>query len=147
SGQAPGHHAGAVIAAPARDDLLLLGPAQNVVVVPDELDLRLVRVGAGKAVIDAAHALGRLPYDPLGQSDRRLARMPDIGVVVGEPLGLLMDRVGDLRPAVADIHAVEAGEGVERLAPFAVDGVDAVAAGDDPVRGAARRVLAERGWG
>ncbi len=40
------HHARAVIAAPARDDLLLLLPAEHVVHVPDELDDGLVGVRA-----------------------------------------------------------------------------------------------------
>ena len=43
-GQRSGHQARAVIAAPARDDLLLLGPSKDVVVVPDQLDVGFVRV-------------------------------------------------------------------------------------------------------
>ena len=57
AGQRAGHDARAVIAAPARDDLLLLGPAEHVVVVPDQLDVGLVGVGAGQAEIDAATCL------------------------------------------------------------------------------------------
>jgi hypothetical protein len=41
-----------VIAAPARDDLLLLGAAEDVVVVPDELDVGLVGVRPAEAEID-----------------------------------------------------------------------------------------------
>ncbi len=59
SGEAAGHDARAVIAAVARDDLLFLLPAEDVVVVPDELYLRLVGVGPGHAVINLAHAFRR----------------------------------------------------------------------------------------
>src|SRR3546814_5369707 len=73
--------------------------------------------------------------------------MPDIGVVVGELLGLLMDRIGDLGAAIADIHAIEAGERVEGFAPLAVDDRDSLAAGDDAVRRLAGRMLAHMGRG
>ena len=48
-------HAAAVIAAMARDDLLLLGLAAQVVVIPDELHLRFVGVRSGQAIEDLAH--------------------------------------------------------------------------------------------
>ena len=112
--------AGAVIAAPARDDLLLLRPAEDVVVVPDQLDVGLVGVRAGEAEIDPGHALRRAVDDHLGQRDRGLGAVPDIGVVVGEVLRLGGDRIGDLLAAVADIDAIEAGEGVELAVAVAV---------------------------
>src|SRR3546814_9929013 len=56
AGERAGHQARAVIAAPARDDLLLLRPAEDVVVVPDELDVGLVGVRAREAEVDLAHA-------------------------------------------------------------------------------------------
>src|SRR3546814_9135904 len=56
AGERAGHQARAVIAAPARDDLLLLRPAEDVVVVPDELDVGLVGVRAREAAVDLAHA-------------------------------------------------------------------------------------------
>ena len=132
AGQAAGHQARAVIAALARDDLLLLGPAEHVVVVPDQLDLGLVGVRAGQAVVDPPHALGRQVDDPLRELDRRLRGMPDIGVVIGELPHLPVDRVGDLLAAVADVDAVQPGERVEALAAVAVDDADALAAAHDP---------------
>ena len=119
-GQRARHQARAVIAAPARDDLLLLGPAEDVVVVPDQLDVGLVRVRAREAEIDLGHVLGRAVEDHLGQRDRRLGAVADIGVVIGQLVRLLGDRLGDLLTAVADIHAVEAGEGVEQPVAVAV---------------------------
>ena len=96
AGQGAGHDAGAVIAAPARDDLLFLRPAQHVVVVPDQLDVGLVGVRAREAEIDPAHARGRALDDHLRQFDGRLAAVADIGVIVGELMGLLGDGLGDL---------------------------------------------------
>ena len=71
--EAAGHQAGAVIAALARDDLLLLGQAAHVVVVPDQLDLGLVGVRAGQAVVDPAHA-GRRLLDDAPRKARSQAR-------------------------------------------------------------------------
>ena len=108
----PGERAGdeprAVIAAPARDDLLLLGALQDIVVVPDELDVGLVGVGAAEPEIDARHVGRSTLDDHLGERDRGLRAVADIGVVVGELLGLLRDRVGDFLSPVADIDAIEA---------------------------------------
>src|SRR3546814_16677813 len=55
--------------------------------------------------------------------------MTDVGVVVGQLLRLLGDRLGDLFAAVADVHAVEAGEGVEQAGAVAVADVEHLAAG------------------
>lgn len=52
AGQTSGHDAGSVIAAPARDDLLLFRPPEDVVVIPDQLNVGLVGIGAGKTEID-----------------------------------------------------------------------------------------------
>ena len=73
--------------------------------------------------------------------------MADIGVVVGELAGLRGDGVGDLGAAVADVDAVETGEGVEEALAVAVLDVDAGAAGDDARGGLAAGVLGEVGGG
>lgn len=74
-GQRAGDQPRPVIAAPARDDLLLLRPAQDVVVIPDQLDVGLIRVRAAKAEIDLGH-IRRCPVqDHLGQRDRGLGAM------------------------------------------------------------------------
>ncbi len=146
-GQRAGDQARAVVAAPAGDDLLLLRAAEDVVVVPDELDVGLVGVGAAEAEIDLGHALRRAVEDHLRQRDRGLGAVADIGVVVGELAGLGGDRLGDLLAAVADVHAVEAGEGVEQRPAVTVLDIDALAAGDDAGRGLAAGVLGEVGRG
>ena len=71
--------------------------------------------------------------------------MPDIGMIIGELAGLLGDGVGDLAAAIADIDAIEAGEGVQAAPAVTVGDVDALAAGDD----AGRRIAAAMwvdGW-
>jgi hypothetical protein len=134
-----------VIAAPARDDLLLLGPAEDVVVIPDELDVGLVGVRPAKAEIDPAHVIGRAVHDHLGQRDRGLGAVADIGVVIGQFARLRGDGLGHLLAAIADVHAVEPGEGIEQAVAVAVGDEDAFAAGDDPVR-VSPRANGQDGW-
>src|SRR3546814_19108233 len=90
---------------------------------------------------------GRTVDYHLGQRDRRLGAMTDVGVVVGQLLRLLGDRLGDLFAAVADVHAVEAGEGVEQAGAVAVADVDTLAAGNDARTPLAARKLREVGRG
>src|SRR5690606_21304407 len=52
AGERAGNQTRAVVAAPARDDFFLLRPAENVVIVPDQLDVGFVGVGAAQAEID-----------------------------------------------------------------------------------------------
>ena len=73
--------------------------------------------------------------------------MADIGVVIGEVLGLRGDRVGDLLAAIADIDAVETGEGVDAFLAVDVPDVDAFAAGDDAGRRFAAGMRAHMGRG
>ena len=68
--------------------------------------------------------------------------MPDIGVVVGQFLRLRGDGVGDLLAAVADIDAIETGEGIEAFAAADIGDVDAFAASYHPCRGLAARMHA-----
>ncbi|MNP56985.1 hypothetical protein D3C76_1517620 [compost metagenome] len=51
--------------------------------------------------------------------------MADVGVVVGQFLGLFIDGVGHLGAAVTDVHAVEAGKGIDELTAFMVANADA----------------------
>ncbi len=76
--------------------------------------------------------------------DRGFAAVADIGVVVGELARLGGDGVGDLGAAVADIDAVEPGEGVEAFAPVAVGDEDAFATFDDAGGRFAARMRAHR---
>jgi hypothetical protein len=71
----------------------------------------------------------------------------DIGVVIGELLGLRGDRLGDLGAAVADIDAIEPGEGVEQPVAVAVLDEHALAAAHDALGGLAAGELGEVGRG
>ena len=110
-------HVRAVIAAPARDDLFLLRPAEHVVVVPDDLDLRLVGVRPGQPEEDCAACPSRCQREDLAAASRIAGSFECAGirVVIGERLRLLMDRLGDLAAAVADIDAIQSRERVDEL--------------------------------
>ncbi len=136
-----GDDARAVIAALARDDLLLVRPALNVVVVPDELDLRFVRIRSGHAVVHLLHPGWRPVDDARRQFDDGVGRMPHVRVVVGEFLRLLVDCIGHLGAAIADVHAIEAGKRVDiRLALVILD-ADALGARHDAARQRAAGVV------
>ena len=119
----------AVISAHARDDLFLLGTTAQVVEVPDEPHLRVVRVRSGGSEEDLAHVGGR----ELEQAGRALdggrVRHPRKRVVVGQPARLLCDRVRDLAATVAGVHAPKPRHGIEVLAPLAVADAQSAALG------------------
>ncbi len=73
--------------------------------------------------------------------------MADIGMVIGQLAGLRGDGLGDLGPSIADIDAIEAGEGVQRRAPLAVGDPHPAGPGDDPVADLAPGELAQMGRG
>ncbi len=133
----------AVIGAESREDLLLLWLSPNVVVVPDDLDLRVVGLGARAAEEDLAHPAGRERDESLRQAGRGRVRHRREGVVVGEPARLLRERVHDLVPAVSDVDAPESRHPVQVLPAGGVADVDAGALYDHPGRGL--RVLGRRG--
>ena len=113
AGEPAGHDRDTVVAAVARDDLLLLGAAEDVVVVPDDLDLGVVRVGARAAEEDLRHP-GRCERDqPLGEERRRFRAHRRERVVVAEPVGVLLQRVADLGPAIPDVDAPEPRHSVD----------------------------------
>jgi hypothetical protein len=134
SREAAAHQAGAMVAAPAGDDLFLLRTTEDVVDVPDQLEIGLVGVRSGEAEEHAAHGLGSAVDDHLGQPDRGLGAMAHIGMVIRQGSGLCGNGVGDLGAAIADIDAIEAREGVEAALALPVHDVDALAPGDDAVR-------------
>ena len=96
-------HRGSVIATQSADDLLLFRLPQNVVVIPDDLDLCVVGIGAGASEEDPAHIARRQRNEPVGQSSHRLVGHRGKRVVVGQPPGLLGGRVYDFVSSVADI--------------------------------------------
>ncbi len=103
--QARAGNGGAVIAALAGDDLLALGLAAHVVVVPGELDLRVVgfRARVGEEHLGGRH--GGNGLDLLGQCDRRFVTAPAEQVREGQPRHLLAGRFDQFLVAVAEACA------------------------------------------
>ena len=105
----------AVVGDPARDHLVAVAEALELVVLLDELDDRLVRLGAAGDEEDAVQVARRQLGDLPGELDR--ARVGVVPVRVERQLGhLLRGRLAQLRAeAVADLGAEEPGEPVEVL--------------------------------
>jgi hypothetical protein len=57
----------------------------------------------------------------------------DVSVVIAEPFRLLGDRLDDLLLAVANVHAIETGEGVQAALAVAIDDVNPFAPLNDAV--------------
>jgi hypothetical protein len=121
-----------MIAVQARDDLHLVRLAAQVVVIPHQLDVGVVGVGAGVAEEHLAHAIRRQADQPVGEADGRLRGHRREGVEVAELFGLLMDRLGDLGTAVADVDAPQAGHGVEVAPPVQIAQPRALALHEHP---------------
>ena len=85
----------------------------------------------GETEIDSRHAFWRSLDNHPGELNGRLTAMPDIGMVVGQLVRLFGDGLRHVRPAVADIDAIQAGKGVQAPIPVTVDDMDAVATGHD----------------
>ena len=115
----------AVIAALAGDELLALGLAAHVVVIPGELDLRVVgfRAGVGEEHLGGRHRGQGL--DLLGQRDCRLVTAPAEQVGEGKPRHLLAGGFDQLLVAVAEACAPEPGKAFDVALAAAVVDVDA----------------------
>ena len=112
-GQACRHRGGTVVPALACNDLLLLGLADDVVVVPNQLDLGLVGVRTREAKKDALHASACERDQLLGQQDGLRVRGTREDVVIGQLACLLSYGVDDGLSAIAHIHAVHARHAVD----------------------------------
>ncbi|MNJ37451.1 hypothetical protein D3C77_322690 [compost metagenome] len=53
-------------------------------------------------------------------------------MIVGQLLGLLVDRLGHFSAAVTNVHAVQAGKGIDQLPPLVIAQTDALGTGNDP---------------
>ena len=125
AGEAGGGQGQPVVAAEARDDLLLLRSAAQVVVVADQLDVGVVGVRARAAEEHLGEVAGASPLaeereHPVGEPDRRLVRGRAEQVVVAQLLDRLPRRLSDLGPAVADVDAPEPGAAVDVLPAAAI---------------------------
>ena len=146
-GQRSGYQPRAVIAAPARDDLFLFRQAADVVVIPDQLDVGFVRVRPAEAEIDFGHVVGRAVEDHFGEGDRRFGAVADIGMVISQFAGLIGNGLGDFLTAIADVHAVKPGKGIEQLRAVAIFDMDTRCSPDHPVGAFAARVLGKMSRG
>ena len=134
-----------MIPAPAADDLLLLGSPQDIVVIPDQLDVGFIGIGAGQPEIDLGHALWRAIKDHLGQGDAGFGPVADIGMVIGQFAGLIGDGLGDLLTSIADVDTIETGKGIQQTDAIAVGDVASLCRLDDPLRDIAAREFGQMG--
>ena len=128
-GQRGRGHGDAVIAAVAGDDLLLLRPAERVVVEPDHLDDGIVGLRAGVAEEDLGHRHRRDGDQLLRQLDGHVGDLLGEGVVVGQLAHLAVRRLDQPLLAVAQRQAPEPRQALQiGLAVLVID-IDALAAG------------------
>ncbi len=131
AGQAAGRDRYAVISALAGDDLLLLRTAENVVVIPDQLDLGVVRLRPGIGEEHLRHRNRGAADQVVGKLDRRLDRLVREAMIEGKRIELPGRRLDEALFAEAERRAPQAGEALDiALAGNVVD-IDAFAAGDD----------------
>ena len=131
----PGHRGrddgGAVIGLDPADDLLLVPPAQRVVVVPDHLDLGLVRFRPARLVEHPRHAARCYGLDLLGQFHRRLVALAGEQVIIGQLFHLDARRLGEFGVAETEPRAPQARQPLDEGPAAFVEHPDALAALDD----------------
>ena len=134
----------AMIAVRAREDRAPLGRALGPGEEPQHLDQRVVRLGSGVGVEDAA-PLERADLDQLlRQLHRAVGHAAEEGVVPGKARVLLLRRADQAGMVPAGDHVPEAGIGVEVAAAARVDDVGPLAMGqDDGAAFADRRQVGE----
>ena len=145
--QRPRHQARAVIAAPARDDLFLFGSTEDVVVIPNEFDVRLVRIRPRQAKVNLGHVVRRTVEHHFRQGNRCLSAVADIGVVISQFARLISNGFGDVLTTVANVHAIEASKRIKELFAVAVFDVAAARGLNNTGRGFAAGVLGQVGRG
>jgi hypothetical protein len=134
----------AVVAVLPADNLVLLRTAHSGLVIPGELDGRVVGFRARALEQRLGHRHGRELDQLLGEVDIRFVRPVPVGVVVAELAHLVVRHAGDaLAGGKAERGAPQPRHRLDvTLARIVVD-VDALAAADDD--GAVRLVLAQIG--
>ncbi|MND88893.1 hypothetical protein D3C80_809320 [compost metagenome] len=120
-----------MVSAITGNNLFLLRQTTQVVVVPNQLGLGFVGVGARQAVKHLTHLARGHFYQPIGQPRQLVGGVRGIGMVVRELVCLAGDGFGYLGAAVADVHAIQAGEAVDVLTAGRVCDGDAFAGLDD----------------
>ena len=122
------------------DELLLLRPADRVVVVADQLDDRVVGLAAGIGEVDMAHRRGRDGLELLRQLAGLRRRLVEERVVVGHAPELADRGLDDRLLAEAERGAPHPGDALDVTLPVLVEDAHALARGDHQ-----RRRLLERG--
>ena len=123
-----------MVTAPPRDDLFLFRPSKNVVVIPDQLDVGLVRIRPSQAEIDLGHRRWSPVHHHFGQGNGRFGAVTHVGMVIRQLMGLRSNCIGNFRAPVSDIHTVQPGEGIQQLFTVTVLDVNTLGAGDHPGR-------------
>ena len=120
-----------MVAAFARDDLLLFGLTAQVVVIPNQLRLGLVRIGPGQSIEHFTRLSGSHLDQPARQDSELLGRMSGIAVIIGQLIGLSRDGLSDLGATIANVHTVETGKTVNVAAAGCILNANALPAGHD----------------
>ncbi len=130
AGQAGGRHRHAVVAPLARQDLFLGGFANGVVVVPDDLDGRVIGFRARIGKEDLGHRCrGQLDQPVRQLGNRRVGAVVE-GVVVGQRLQRIGAGLHQARVAKAQRTAPQRRHALDVLAALFVDHMDAIAPRD-----------------
>jgi hypothetical protein len=122
-----------------RDQLLLLGLAAGVVVVPGHLDLHVVGFRSGRAEQQLRCLARRELFQRFGQFDGQVVRLAGKDVGVGQPLHLLGGNVDNFLVAIAQRRAPQARQALDVLLALVVVDVDALAFLDHRRAGLAER--------
>ncbi len=123
-----GRERGAVVTPVPRDDLLLPGPADSIVVVPRQLDLRVVGVRPRVAEEHARSRERRHADELVGKQDAGLVTLAREHVRERQLLDLLVRDARQLLVAVPERRAPQAGHGLDVAAPVVVPDVNPFAA-------------------
>ena len=122
---------GAVIGVFARDDVLLLRPAMEVVVELDEAQRRIDGRRSAGGEEDMVQIARRVFGEPAAEIDRGRRRNQPEGREIGHAPHLVGDGLGHLLAAIADIDAPHAADAVDHAVAAAVVDMDALGLGDD----------------
>ena len=110
----------------ARDDVFFGWTAQHIVVVMDKAQRSLDRRGATRGQEHLVHGAGRYRCE-LARQARRWFGAQGKGVDIGQARGLLGNRLGHFRAAIADLGAPHARRAVDHARTFIVIDVNALA--------------------
>src|SRR5690606_852090 len=117
----------AVVRLHSTDDLLLLRQPTGIVVVPDELDLSVVRLRARAGEEDLRRRRGHQLLELLCQCDRRLVTAPAEQMSERQTAHLLARRFDQLLVTVAEARAPKASKALDITLAFLVPDEDSFA--------------------